>query len=187
MNDSRSVCYWAYFLLKAFRSVSQLVWCRWCSGRASTAPLLGSWTTNSSSSTAISPNPGVTWGRGTMWEERTGRTQPGHKQQHQHVSLHQEKLKLPPHGCTPPKTSQVIVTVYIHVCQPFLRMGRTTWKHNVSGHRCRQHVGGIIKTVRLTRRAQCQSFAKLPTCDPTMYPRPLTGRKDIDKKVRWNS
>lgn len=41
---------------------------------------------------------------------------------------------------------------------------------------------GRIKTVGLTLRAQCQSCARLLTCEPTMYPRPLTGRKDI---VRW--
>ncbi len=71
LNGVRGERYWTHFLLRASRSVSQLVWCRWCSGRASTAPLLGSWTTTSSSSTAISPNPGVTWGEGSTGGAQT--------------------------------------------------------------------------------------------------------------------
>jgi len=69
----------AYFLLSACRSISQLVWCRWCSGRASTAPRFGSWTTNSSSSTAINPNPGVTWRSSNAGEDKRHRTCDGNQ------------------------------------------------------------------------------------------------------------
>lgn len=50
-----------HFLMRAFMSVSQLVLCRVCSGRASIAPRFGSCTTNTSKNTAKRPRAGVTW------------------------------------------------------------------------------------------------------------------------------
>lgn len=80
MKVSRRERCWTYFLLSACRSTSQLVRCRWCSGRASMAPLLGSLTTKSSSSTAISPSPGVTWeGGGGAVRRRRPPSQTGFK------------------------------------------------------------------------------------------------------------
>lgn len=104
-----------YFLLRARRSVSQLVWRRWFSGRASMAPLLGSLMTKSSSSTAISPKGGVTCRR--------------------------------------------------RKCQREVEVEQRFTAKVCSG---------------LTRRAQCQSFAALLTCDPTMYPRPLIKKARVE-------